>query len=78
MFVLPTRNPPFLPGGAAALEVTVLAGVRPIPPHLQTLLLGGGAVCKRLARRAAIDVSLMVVGEIVVNEMALWPGAGCV
>lgn len=76
MLVLPSRDPPFLPGGAAALEVTVLAGVRPIAPHLQPLLLGVGAVCKRPARRTAIDVGVMLVCEVRLHEMPLRPGPG--
>lgn len=59
-------------------EGASLAGICPIPPHLQTLLLGCGAVCQRLSRRAAIDVSTVVIGKVSLHIMPFGPGAGCV
>ena len=78
VFVLPSGDPPFLPCGAAAFESAGLARVRPIAPHLKALLLGGGAMRQRLSRRAAIDIGVMVIGEVGLHEMALRPGTGCI
>lgn len=76
MFVFPSGNSPFLPCRAAALEGAVLADVGPIPPHLKPLLLGCGAVFKRLACRAAIDVGVVLVCEVGLHEMPFRPGTG--
>lgn len=70
VFLLPTRNPSFLPRGATAFEGSIPAGVRPIAPHLEALLFDRGAMRQRLPRRAAIDIGVMVIGKIGLYEMA--------
>ena len=71
MLVLPAGDPPFLAGGASALQRAVLAVVLPVAPQHQAVLLARVAIGQSLAGRAAVDVRRGVVGEVRFHEHAL-------
>ena len=67
-----------MPCGAAAFEAAILASVCPITAHLKTLLLGCGVMRQRLSRRAAVDIGIMLIGEVGLHKMPFEPGTGCI
>ena len=71
MLVFPPEDPSLLPRGAAAFEVASFASVCPIAPHQESLLFACRAVGQRLSRRAAIDVGIMIIGEVGLHKMPL-------
>ncbi len=56
MLMLPTRNPPLLAGGAAALEGAALAGIGPVAAQEQPVFLAREAVGETFTGRTDIEI----------------------
>ncbi len=77
MFVLPSGNPALLARGALALDGAGAAGVGRVAMQLLPVLDGGERVLQPLSCRAAIDVLVGQIDEVLLAEAAFRFSARC-
>src|SRR3990172_4254377 len=68
MLVLPSRDTALLARGALILDGASPARVRPVAAQLLSVLLGGEVVLEALAGRAAIDILVGQIDEVLLAE----------